>query len=123
MITPHRFHQWILNRLLKWDQDDIFPTNYRLNTTQEINRMMMKAGFSCVELKLVNHYPAYLMFSPLLFRIGIAFDELIREHDILKQLRGSIVGTFEKKLTWLFCYFFKRIRANTCVSTCEKQTA
>ncbi len=96
MATPHRLHQWLLNRLLKWDEDDIFPTAYRMNTTHKIQRLMQEAGFACVELKLVSHYPAYLMFSPLIFRLGIMFESLIRKYEALRWLRGCIVGVFKK---------------------------
>lgn len=95
-LTNHRMHQLLLHRLLGWEADDVFPTFYRFNTEPTVRRLMHAAGFACKELLLVSQYPAYLMFSPAIFRLGILYEKLIRQHDFLRMLRGSIVGVFEK---------------------------
>jgi len=95
-LTPHRFHQWVLHHFLRWEADDVFPTLYRLNTEGTIRDAMDRTGFTCEQLLFVSHYPAYLMFSTLLFRIGILYEKLIRQNDFLRYIRGSIIGVFKK---------------------------
>lgn len=95
-LTPHRFHQWALYRFLHWEADDVFPTLYRLNTESTIRSAMRQTGFSCEQLLFVSHYPAYLMFSTLLFRLGILYETLLRQYEALRFLRGSIIGVFQK---------------------------
>ena len=43
----------------------------------------------------INHYPAYLMFSPVLFRLGVLYERLTSPR-LLRSLRGSILCVFEK---------------------------
>ncbi len=98
MMTPHKLHRWLLSRLLSWDSDDIFPTEYKMNTTGAVRRLMSGGNFECVELNLVNHYPAYLMFSPMLLRIGILYERVTTKVNLLRGLRGSIIGVFRRNL-------------------------
>ena len=48
------------------------------------------------EMETINHYPAYLMFSPVLFRLGVLY-ERITSVRMLRSLRGSILCVFEKQ--------------------------
>lgn len=57
---------------------------------------MQSAGLIETELLMINHYPAYLMFSPLLFRLGVLYERLTSREE-LRQLRGSILCVFEKQ--------------------------
>jgi hypothetical protein len=56
---------------------------------------MSQAGLVQREMDAVNHYPAYLMFSPLLFRLGVLY-ERVTSLRMLESLRGSILCVFEK---------------------------
>jgi hypothetical protein len=48
------------------------------------------------ELRTVNHYPAYLMFSPVLFRLGV-LQERLTSLPPFQSLRGLILCVFEKQ--------------------------
>ena len=73
----------------------MFPTLYRANTLSALRKTMYRAGLKVTDLDTINHYPAYLMFSPILFRLGV-FYERITSLRMFRSLRGSLLGVFEK---------------------------
>lgn len=94
-LTPYWMHRRLVSRIFQVPEDDVFPTLYRANTLSAIRRAFAAAGFVPRELDTINHYPAYLMFSPVLFRLGVLY-ERITSLNLFRSLRGSILGVFEK---------------------------
>jgi SAM-dependent methyltransferase len=94
--TPCWLHKALVSRIFQISEDDVFPTLYRANTGRALRRAMRSAGLVEKELLMINHYPAYLMFSPLLFRLGVLYERLT-SREALRQLRGSILCVFEKQ--------------------------
>ena len=47
---------------------------YRANTTRALHRVARRAALRVRSIRAVRHYPLYLMFSPLLFRLGMLYD-------------------------------------------------
>ncbi|MDX1978651.1 MAG: methyltransferase domain-containing protein, partial [Bryobacteraceae bacterium] len=94
-LTPYRLHRSLVSRIFRVPEDDVFPTLYRANTLKSIRRAFAGAGFAVREIETINHYPAYLMFSPLLFRLGVLYERLT-SLALFRQLRGSLLGVFEK---------------------------
>jgi ubiquinone/menaquinone biosynthesis C-methylase UbiE len=94
-FTPHRLHRFIVSRMFQVPAADVFPTLYRANTLSSIAKAMASVGFLEKELGTINHYPAYLMFSPLLFRLGVLYERLT-SLEVFRFLRGSILCVFEK---------------------------
>jgi SAM-dependent methyltransferase len=94
-LTPYRFHRFIVSRLFRIPPEDVFPTRYRANTIRALRAAIRAAGMNECELDTINHYPAYLMFSPLLFRLGV-FYERLTSIAWLRALRGSILCVFQK---------------------------
>ncbi len=95
-LTPYRFHRYIVSKIFGVSEDDVFPTLYRANTISALRRVFRAAGFIESELQMVNHYPAYLMFSPILFRLGVFYERLTSLRP-LRSLRGSILSVFQKQ--------------------------
>lgn len=95
-ITPYWLHRALVSRIFPVSPDDVYPTLYRANTLSAIRRALESAGFVARELRTINHYPAYLMFSPVLFRLGILYERVTRL-ELLRSLRGSILCVFEKQ--------------------------
>jgi SAM-dependent methyltransferase len=93
--TPYRLHRRLVSWIFQVPADDVFPTLYRANTLSAIAKAMRSAGFVDRELGTINHYPAYLMFSPVLFRLGVLY-ERVTSLKTLRSLRGSILCVFEK---------------------------
>jgi ubiquinone/menaquinone biosynthesis C-methylase UbiE len=94
-LTPYSLHRSLVSRIFEIPADDIYPTLYRANTLSAIRRAFRSAGFVPNELNTINHYPAYLMFSPVLFRLGVLY-ERITNLEMFRSLRGSILCVFEK---------------------------
>jgi ubiquinone/menaquinone biosynthesis C-methylase UbiE len=95
-ITPYWLHRALVSRIFGVPEDDVFPTLYRANTMSALRKGMKTAGLIVREMDTINHYPAYLMFSPVLFRLGVAYERLTSLR-ILRGLRGSILCVFEKE--------------------------
>jgi SAM-dependent methyltransferase len=94
-ITPYRLHRFLVSRIFQVSEEDVFPTLYRANTLSTISRAFAAAGFVAKELGTINHYPAYLMFSPMLFQLGVLY-ERFTSLPLFRSLRGSILCVFEK---------------------------
>jgi SAM-dependent methyltransferase len=97
-LTPYWMHRALVSKIFRISEDDVFPTLYRANTIGTIRRKLTQAGFAERELDTINHYPAYLMFSPVLFRLGVLYERLTSLR-FLRSLRGSILCVFEKEGT------------------------
>jgi SAM-dependent methyltransferase len=94
-ITPYWLHRRLVGKIFQVPEDDIFPTLYRANTLSAMGNTMRTARLTECELGTINHYPAYLMFSPVLFRLGVLY-ERITSLAAFQSLRGSILCVFEK---------------------------
>ena len=95
-VTPYWLHRALVSRIFRIPEDDVFPTLYRANTMSALRKGMRAAGLIEREMDTINHYPAYLMFSPLLFRVGVLYERLTSLPQ-LRSLRGSILCVFEKQ--------------------------
>lgn len=77
--TPHWFHKLVANRVrdLASDYHEPYPTYYRMNSPAVVRRNLHAAGFEQIGIELIEPYPVYLVFNPLAFRIGIAYERLV----------------------------------------------
>src|SRR5689334_9529787 len=87
-LTPYRVHRSLVSRIFRVPEDDVFPTLYRANTLSAIRKTFAKAGFVPKQIETINHYPAYLMFSPILFRLGVLYERITSLRPF-RSLRGS----------------------------------
>jgi ubiquinone/menaquinone biosynthesis C-methylase UbiE len=95
-FTPFSFHRWIVPRVQNRAAEDVFPTRYRANTRRSLAGAMARGGLRPGNIVLFNQYPAYLMFSTLAFRIGMAYERLTTRWNALEGLRGWILAMGEK---------------------------
>lgn len=98
-FTPHSFHTWLVPKVVGNEEEDVFPTYYRANTRKRLRALAQQTGFEVVHLETFCQYPVYLMFSPLLFRIGVAYEKWITRHESLAGLRGWILTVMRKPRT------------------------
>jgi SAM-dependent methyltransferase len=94
-LTPYSWHRAMVSRMLGVSEDDVFPTLYRANTLSKLGEELRAAGFKENTLRAVGHYPAYFMFSPVLFRIGMLYERLV-SLEALRHFRGTLLCVFEK---------------------------
>lgn len=95
-LTPYWLHRRLVSKIFRVPADDVFPTLYRANTLGAMRKTMISAGFIEKELDAINHYPAYLTFSPVLFRLGVLYGRLTALKSF-RSLRASILCVFEKE--------------------------
>jgi hypothetical protein len=94
--TPYRLHRSLVSRIFRVSEDDVYPTFYRANTPSRIAKTLESVGLRKRELQMVNHYPAYLMFSPVLFRLGMLYERLTAL-EMFRGLRATILCAFQKE--------------------------
>jgi SAM-dependent methyltransferase len=94
-LTPYSWHRALVSKMLGVSEDDVFPTLYRANTLAALGHELQAAGFKENVLRAVSHYPAYLMFSPMLFRLGMLYERLVSLQSF-HYLRGTLLCVFEK---------------------------
>jgi hypothetical protein len=85
-----------VSRIFRVSEDDVYPTLYRANTLAKIRKELTSAGLAKRELRALTHYPAYLMISPLLFRLGVLYERLT-SLELFRSLRSVILCVFEKE--------------------------
>ena len=76
-LIPFALKGFYLKRVFGEDGYDHFPVFYRANTLGAFKRLAAKHGFTVMRIEAIRHYPFYLMFSPLLFRLGMLYDWVI----------------------------------------------
>jgi len=59
------------------DAYDHFPVHYRANTVKAFRKLASSSQLTLLRVEPIRHYPYYLMFSPLLFRLGMFYDWFI----------------------------------------------
>jgi SAM-dependent methyltransferase len=94
-VTPYWLHRFLLKGIFAAAAHDPFPTLYRANTARSLKKALKSVGLSEIELDTINHYPAYLMFSPLLFRLGMLYERFTSLQPF-RILRSSIICVFER---------------------------
>lgn len=78
-LLPDRAKDAYFRNVFGEDGYDSFPVYYRANSVRAFRRLADAVGFEIEQLQPIRHYPYYLMFSPLLFRVGMLYDWLITE--------------------------------------------
>ena len=96
--TPHWFHRLVANRVrdLRTEDHEPWPTHYRLNTERAVRRNLAAAGFAHVEVKLIEPYPVYLVFHPLAFRAGIAYERFVTRWSWAARFRLILIARARK---------------------------
>lgn len=87
-MVPNRWHGPIVRFAEGRDEADTFPTYYRANSERAIRTLADEVGLSVRRLAYLNHNPSYLTFSPLLYRVGAAYDRAISSTPKLAWLRA-----------------------------------
>jgi SAM-dependent methyltransferase len=97
-MVPNRLHGAIVEKIQGRDQRDTFPAFYRANSLPTLRQLCRRSGMRLVEGELLSQYPAYLMFSPTVFRAGIFYEKMLRRFDRLAWLRSWILGVAERTI-------------------------
>lgn len=95
-LTPHWFHVWFNRRIRGFDDEDIFPTLYRANSRRRLRSLLAGAGFSEIEITLVEGAPSALKFNRLLYAAGKIYEAVVRKSDFLSAFRMNLIATASK---------------------------
>ena len=95
-LVPNRFHAKVVRSVEGRPEEDTFPTAYKTNTAADVRRLAAGAGLQMRRIDFLSQYPNYLMFSGILFALGMAYERLVSQVDALSALRGWILVTLEK---------------------------
>jgi SAM-dependent methyltransferase len=93
-LTPTRFHAWY-NAKRGREEVDTFPTRYRANDRKRLERLAMASGFRVVSIDLIETKPDYLLFHPLAYRLGIAYERLVNRFEALARFRVQLIADLE----------------------------
>lgn len=94
-LTPFQFHQWY-NRRRGRDEEDTFPTLYRMNTRAALRRQGGAAGFERSDMTMIEVMPNYLKFSVPTFLAGALYERAVNSTRLLADLRVNVIGCFQK---------------------------
>jgi ubiquinone/menaquinone biosynthesis C-methylase UbiE len=93
--TPQWFHKFMVQKISGEDAYDTFPVYYKLNSVKDFTRLSELSGLGVQQIKGVRNYPYYLMFSVILFRLGVGFEKLTESWN-LNFLNSSLLVTLYK---------------------------
>lgn len=93
-LTPHWVHNAIANSMrgLPVDAHEPWPTYYRMNTRSKLSRLAKEANFSAAEFRMIECQPSYLVFHPVPFMFGVAYERPVNATDTLSGCRANICG-------------------------------
>jgi SAM-dependent methyltransferase len=96
--TPYWFHKRVANwaRGYPAEEHDPWPTYYRLNSRRKVEAEGRKAGFRETEVRWWEGEPAYLVFNPIPFLLGVAYERVVNRSQVLSPLRHSILARLVK---------------------------
>jgi SAM-dependent methyltransferase len=95
-FSPHSVHVWY-NRNRGRNDEDTFPTCYRLNSGPAVRKEFEVAGFREVEMTFREACPNYLTFCMPAFLAGIGYEKLVNSSRIFAPIRCNILGKFQKE--------------------------
>ncbi|MDE2167160.1 MAG: class I SAM-dependent methyltransferase [Alphaproteobacteria bacterium] len=97
-LIPNRLHPWIVRHTEGREEQDVFPTAYRVNTRRAVMRYAARHGLELVEFRYLGQYPSYFMFNGALFLFATAYQKLIERCAPLRCFQGWIFFVLRKPL-------------------------
>ena len=93
-LTPHRFHVLVANRArgMADDAHEPWVTHYRMNRRSLLTRQLLRAGFASADVRMVEPRPVYMLFHPVAFAAGVAYERAVNHSDRLSNLRHTMIG-------------------------------
>jgi len=95
-ILSERFQKWY-NKKRGRDEEDTFPTVYRLNTLRDLKTHFRREDFVLREFRAIEVQPRYLSFCVPAFLLGAAYERIVNATERLAGLRVNLMCAFEKR--------------------------
>lgn len=93
-LLPEAMKDRIIWYLQRRKPEDVFPTYYRINTTNEIERLAASSGFELSSVRLIVSTPLFIMIPPLLV-LELLLIRLLMT-DLGRPLRSNIIAVLKK---------------------------
>ncbi len=94
-LTPHWFHKFY-NRLRGRQEEDTFPTFYRINSYKEIVYYVQKTGFKIEKIELIEGRPEYLRINCFTYLFGILYEKIVNSSEVFCNFRVLLVASLRK---------------------------
>lgn len=94
-LSPHWFHEMV-GKLRGNAAHDLFPTRYRANSESELTHCANQAKLTVTELTAKEVRPNYLLWSLPSFMLGMIYERIVNQLNVLAPLRAVIIAVFEK---------------------------
>ncbi len=76
-LLPTSFKTVLIKKIFGRDAYDNFPVFYRCNTKSRVKKIVNECGLALDKFRGIRNCPHYLMFSVLLFKLGVLYDKFI----------------------------------------------
>ncbi len=93
-MVPNKLHGKIVRRTTGREEKDTFPTRYRANTTGVLQNLARSIGYEVVTLELLREHPHYLQFNPILYSLGMIYEQSVER--MCEKVRPWILGVFRR---------------------------
>ena len=92
-ILPTRVKKFLRHKLLGINENDTYPTQYKMNTPAKIDKILSQHGFERVSLKTTGVL-SYFTFNNKALRVKVEFDKLFGK---ISRFDTHIVGVYQKR--------------------------
>ncbi|NOS66790.1 MAG: class I SAM-dependent methyltransferase [Candidatus Peribacteraceae bacterium] len=91
---PNAFHDFFTRRLYNRQEHDTFPTRYRINSMNRVEKLLTKIGFEKKQI-ILNGDPTYIGLNAPLFWFACLIERML---DIprLQKMRVHLIGCYRK---------------------------
>ncbi len=94
-LIPNVFHDFLTRKLYQRQENDTYPTRYRINSYRQCQRILEPIGFS--EKKFIhNGDPSYISFNRFLFLIALGIEKILDCH-YFQFARVHLIACYQKK--------------------------
>jgi ubiquinone/menaquinone biosynthesis C-methylase UbiE len=93
--TPDIFHKKV-NKLRGRQEDDTFPTYYRVNSISDQRNIAEKCGLIVKDILTVEARPEYMRIHFIPYLFGIMYERLVNINNVFSNFRVVILSHFKK---------------------------
>lgn len=92
---PNAFHDFFTRRLYERQENDTFPTRYKINSTKQVERLLTKIGYEREQM-ILNGDPTYISFNKPLFLFACLLERLL-DLPAFSNAKVHLIGSYRKQ--------------------------
>lgn len=94
-LTPTCFHKFY-NKLRGRKTIDTFPVAYRLNSSVATKKYAKEAGFSLMQIQLIEGRPEYLRLTTITYLFGFLYERIVNSTALFRPFRCVMIAELRK---------------------------